>query len=167
GLGLEIPNLEAFFRWEELLDARVGTLDVSGLRLSGRVTEGRLSFGDMDAVLFAPASGDSGALAVPFRSLRLRDALVVIQAPAGTVELRLDGTVSRGADGGVALETGRVRATTPWGRAQGRAEAAVTAARRISARFDLEDGAFDAAGITGDGVAGRARLSGGLDDLAG
>lgn len=67
---------------------QVDRVTLSGLRLWGRVVDGKASFGALDPLIF---TGSKEPFALPDLDLRLRDARALIEGDHGPVALRLDG----------------------------------------------------------------------------
>ncbi|MET0270323.1 MAG: YdbH domain-containing protein, partial [Sphingomonas sp.] len=124
----------------------VKRVEADGVRLRGRIVDGRLRLGAVDRLLPAP----SGApFALPDVAVGLRDAVVDLATPAGAVVLRVDGS-GRLTDG----FTGRVTASAPRLAAGGcRIEApSVQLNVSITQRAPALDGPVRAASVACAGV---------------
>ena len=116
GGALEIPRLSAVFTWRELIEGKIGALSIDGMTLTATYSDAGISFGDLDRFLVrqpgpAHAPAANPVAVWPFRQLSLRNAIIdVVERDATRLRLVLDGTVSRGPDGGLEIGPGTVRA---------------------------------------------------------
>jgi len=170
GLGLEIPNLEATFLWAELFNGEIGTLKVEGLRLSGKVNNGQLSFGALDGLLFRGAkklqvTNLNTQVSLPFRSLLLKDAVISMAAQQATINITLSGLVSKTAKGGIFIHEGLMSIATPWGQVSGRADASLSAEKEFKSTLSVEDGHYTYGGLSTKGLFGKIDISGNIDNL--
>jgi hypothetical protein len=78
-----------------LLRGRIGEVAIGGLRLRGRISDGKLTFGALDAALAPSEAGGGGGTvaAPPVDGLVVSDAGVEIATPDGVVGLRLDAAI--------------------------------------------------------------------------
>lgn len=86
----------------------VRAVDAGGVRLRGRLIDGRLSLGSIDRLLPRTASGQAPSL--PDIALTARDAQVTIEAPQGIVRARITGSggLADGFQGKVLLASDRM-----------------------------------------------------------
>ena len=170
GLGLEIPNLEATFRWAELFNGEIGTLKVEGLRLSGEVQNGQLSFGELDEILFSGAKKIQAAdlkeqISLPFRSLLLKDAIISMASKGAIINMTLSGLVTKNAKGGIFIDEGLMSIDTPWGQVAGRADASLSAQKEFKSTLSVENGQYTYGGLSAKGLFGKIELGGNIDHL--
>jgi hypothetical protein len=89
---------------------RIGLITARGVRMRGRVENGRLSLGEVDKLLPAPsAAGEPFRL--PDQRIDVSDAALTLETPAGRVALALAGrgNLSDGFRGGLALASPELR----------------------------------------------------------
>ncbi len=91
-----------------LTGPRIGLITARGVRLNGRIENGRLALGEVDRLLPPP----SGApFSLPDQAIDVDDAAIVLASPAGPVALALTGrgNLSDGFRGTLAVETRQLR----------------------------------------------------------
>ena len=91
-----------------LTGPRVGLITARGVRMRGRVENGRLLFGQIDRLL-PPPSGEPFRL--PDQRIDLKDAAIALDTPAGEVVMALSGrgNLAHGFRGGLALASRRLQ----------------------------------------------------------
>lgn len=89
---------------------RIGLITARGVRMRGRVANGRLSLGELDKLLPAP-SGPHQPFRLPDQRVDVADAAMVLETPAGRVVLGFGGrgNLSDGFRGGLALVSDALR----------------------------------------------------------
>lgn len=91
-----------------LTGPRIGLITARGVRLNGRIVNGRLTLGEVDRLL-PPPSGRPFSL--PDQAIDVDDAAILLATPAGPVALGLAGrgNLADGFRGALAVETRRLR----------------------------------------------------------
>lgn len=107
---VEIPELQAVFKWSDLIKGRLGELTITDMKLRLTQKQGALSFGALDALLIDPIakSGQGIVARWPLDAIILENAEIIIASAYGETRLPFGGRVRQDADLSVRVEDANI-----------------------------------------------------------
>ncbi len=118
---VRLQRIVAEYSPVQLISGRIGKVVVHGIRIAGRLDPDRFVVAGSEPPLAIPfaGSGPPSLPVLPASSIRLEDAVLSLETPAGPVVLETGGTLEQGGDGisfraEAALRHGRGHARATW-----------------------------------------------------